>query len=293
MTMIVPSFDGALIVREADAEVLGQATVSSLLLADSDKTGGALSIMRTTMKAGIEGARPHTHHTSAELFYLLDGELQLLTGSQVITAGKGDLVVVPPDMAHAFATPPDHSADLLIVQAPGLPRFGYFRLVERLMRGEATLEEVLATQDLYDNHFLDSPTWRASRGSTWAPGGSRESLDNERKEKRASLTGTWRLRISTPLGVQTAVLELTENNGHVAGVAKTSTETVPLVNPVLHGTRLTWRLAITKPVRMTPTYEATIDGDTLTGTVKVGILPPSGITGTRERTGKEGSEQAE
>lgn len=163
MTMIVPSFDDAIVVREADAEVLGLAQLSTRLLADSDATGGALSVMRTTMGEGIEGARPHTHSKSAELFYILDGELQLLAGEQVITAGKGGLVVVPPNMVHAFATTPGHSADFLIVQAPGLERFGYFRLVERLSRGEATLEELLASQVLYDNHFLESPVWRAAR----------------------------------------------------------------------------------------------------------------------------------
>ena len=118
MTVLVPNFDDALVVREADAEVLGLAPLSTRLLADSNVTGGALSIMRTTMGEGIEGARPHTHSKSAELFYLLDGQLQLLAGDQVITASKGDLVVVPPDMAHAFATPPGHAADFLIVQAP-------------------------------------------------------------------------------------------------------------------------------------------------------------------------------
>ena len=121
--------------------------------------------MRTTMGAGIEGARPHTHSKSAELFYVLDGELQLFAGSQVITGGKGDLVVVPSDIAHAFATTPGYTADFLIVLAPGLERFGYFRLVERLSRGEATLEELLASQDLYDNHFLESPVWRTARES--------------------------------------------------------------------------------------------------------------------------------
>lgn len=165
MTVIIPSFDDALVVREADVEVLGLIPLSTRLLADSDATGGALSIMRTTMGAGIEGARPHTHHQSAELFYLLDGRLQLLAGDQVIIASKGDLVVVPPDMAHAFATPADHAADFLIVQAPGLPRFGYFRLIERLRRGEAQLSELLASQEFYDNHFLDSPAWRTARES--------------------------------------------------------------------------------------------------------------------------------
>src|SRR2546430_12208979 len=101
MTLIVPSFDDAIVVREADAEVLGMAQLSTRLLADSDVTGGALSVMRTTMGDGIEGARPRTHSKSAELFYVLDGQLQLLAGEKVITAGKGDLVVIPPNMAHA------------------------------------------------------------------------------------------------------------------------------------------------------------------------------------------------
>ncbi|GLV55874.1 cupin [Dictyobacter sp. S3.2.2.5] len=126
-------------------------------------TVAALSIMRTTMGADLEGARPHTYHQSAELFYLLDGQLQLLARDQVIIASKGYRVVIPPDMAHAFATPPGHAADFPIAQAPGLPRFEYFRLVERLKQGEATLSELLASQELYDNHFLKSRTWHVVR----------------------------------------------------------------------------------------------------------------------------------
>ena len=62
MTLLVPNFDDALVVREADEEILGLIPLSTRLLADSDATGGALSIMRTTMGEGIEGARPHTHN---------------------------------------------------------------------------------------------------------------------------------------------------------------------------------------------------------------------------------------
>ncbi len=58
-----------------------------------------------------------------------------------------------------------------------------------------------------------------------------------------SLTGTWNMRISTPIGAQSAVLELSENDGVVVGVAKNDAETLPLINPILHGTRLTWQLS--------------------------------------------------
>ena len=96
-----------------------------------------------------------------------------------------------------------------------------------------------------------------------------------------SLTGTWNIHISTPIGTQSAVLELTENDGVVGGVMKNDAETLPLINPVLHDTRLTWQLSMTKPLRLKLTFDMTIDGNTLTGTSKVGILPPSKVTGTR------------
>ena len=162
--MIVPNFDDAVVVRAADAEILGGAPTAVRLLADSSATGGALSVVRVTMGAGADGAKPHTHTRSAELFHVLDGELQILIGDRVVNAGKGDIVVVPPDMAHAFGAAPGHAADLLIVIAPGVERFDYFRLLVRLAKGEATLEGLLASQELYDNHFLDSPAWRAARG---------------------------------------------------------------------------------------------------------------------------------
>ena len=96
-----------------------------------------------------------------------------------------------------------------------------------------------------------------------------------------SLTGTWNISISTPFGTQSAVLELTENDGVVEGIAKGDAETTPLFNPVLNGNRLTWKLSITKPLRLNLTFDVTIDGDTLTGTSKAGMLPSSKVTGTR------------
>ena len=103
-----------------------------------------------------------------------------------------------------------------------------------------------------------------------------------------SLTGTWNIRISTPVGRQSAVLELSENDGVVVGVAKNNAETLPLINPVLRGTRLTWQLSITRPLRLKLTFDVTIDGNTLTGTSKAGILPPSRVTGTRVTATRKG-----
>ena len=106
-------------------------------------------------------------------------------------------------------------------------------------------------------------------------------LSAERKDEHMSPAGIWKIGIATPIGTQTAILELTEHDGVVAGVVKNDMETMPLATPVLRGDRLTWHLTITRPMRLNLTFEVTIDGDTFSGTAKAGILPASRVTGTR------------
>ena len=97
----------------------------------------------------------------------------------------------------------------------------------------------------------------------------------------SSITGNWNVKIATPIGAQSVVLELIEKNGVVEGFARGSAESTPLIDPVLNGNRLTWKQSITKPMRLNLTFDVTIDGDTLTGTSKAGMLPTSNVTGTR------------
>ncbi len=96
-----------------------------------------------------------------------------------------------------------------------------------------------------------------------------------------SITGSWNVKISTPIGTQAVVLKLTEKDGAVEGVAKGDVETTPLITPVLNGNRLTWKQSITKPMRLNLTFDVIIDGDTLSGTSKAGMLPTSKVFGTR------------
>ncbi|MEU6199838.1 cupin domain-containing protein [Streptomyces sp. NPDC047061] len=163
MSLFVPKFDESVIVREADAEVVGGDPTRVRLLADSSSTGGALSTVRVTLGEGADGAVPHLHRNSAEMFYLLDGAADLLSGDDVVTAERGDLVVIPPGAPHAFAAVPGSTADILVVITPGVERFEYFRHLQRLRLGEATLESLLEVQELYDNHYLRSEAWDTRR----------------------------------------------------------------------------------------------------------------------------------
>jgi mannose-6-phosphate isomerase-like protein (cupin superfamily) len=159
MSGVIPSQD-VVVVREGDAEIVGGAPVTGRLYADSSATGGALSSQRITLLHGAAGATPHHHTGSSELFYVVSGAADMLAGEHVLTAREGDLVVVPPGTVHAFAAALSSDADLLIILTPGVERFEYFRHLQRIARGEAPLESILEVQDLYDNHFDDSPVWQ-------------------------------------------------------------------------------------------------------------------------------------
>jgi quercetin dioxygenase-like cupin family protein len=95
-----------LVCRATDAEVLDADPTSMItLLADAEETGGKLTSNLTHFEPGNAGP-PHHHSRGAELFYVLDGSLQMLLGEEVTVFGKGDLVVVPPGLHHAFAPGP-------------------------------------------------------------------------------------------------------------------------------------------------------------------------------------------
>jgi uncharacterized RmlC-like cupin family protein len=97
------------------------------------------------------------------MFYVLDGVVQVLSGTEIVTAQRGDVIVVPPRLPHAFSAGRDSGADLLIVIAPGVERFEYFHKLTRIARGAEAPESLRDVQDLYDTYFLDSPEWEAVR----------------------------------------------------------------------------------------------------------------------------------
>jgi quercetin dioxygenase-like cupin family protein len=153
--------------RAAEAEVLTSDPGCLItLLADAGGTGGALTSNRSTFAAGADGAPPHAHRHLTELFFVLDGALQVLVGEEITVLEAGDLLVVPPGTTHAFAAAPDRTADVLFVFAPGRERFEYYRLLDRLHRGEGSWDELAATQDRFDNHYAESAAWEAARALT-------------------------------------------------------------------------------------------------------------------------------
>ncbi|MFD0383209.1 cupin domain-containing protein [Streptomyces stramineus] len=161
-----PHGHDAVLVRAADATALSDGPGSLItLLADSDHTGGALTTNRATLSEGAAGAPAHFHTRATEFFFVLDGRLEVLVDDTVLTLEKNDFLAVPPRMPHAFAPAAYHSADALVVFTPGMGRFDYYRLLERVNKGEASVEEIKESSERFDNHYVDSPVWRRARAT--------------------------------------------------------------------------------------------------------------------------------
>ncbi|MFI0729685.1 cupin domain-containing protein [Streptomyces sp. NPDC021225] len=149
------------LVRAEQAETLQDGATSLItLLADAGVTGGALTANKATFEKGSPGAPAHFHTKATEMFFVLDGTMRILVGDEVHILGKGDFLTVPPTVPHAFAPAADSTAELLVVFTPGLHRFDYYRLLERVYRGEASVREIRESSETYDNHYFESPVWQ-------------------------------------------------------------------------------------------------------------------------------------
>ncbi|MDY0816320.1 cupin domain-containing protein [Kitasatospora purpeofusca] len=151
-----------ILTRAATAETTSDPSSVMTLLADSGTDGSPVTSYRSTFAKGAVGAPAHFHTRASELFFVIGGKLQVLLDEKVETLESGDFLLVPPHTPHAFAAAPGSEADVLFVFTPGMPRFDYLRLLGRVMRGEASPQEIKDSSELYDNHYVDSPLWRAT-----------------------------------------------------------------------------------------------------------------------------------
>ncbi|MFF8731719.1 cupin domain-containing protein [Streptomyces sp. NPDC015171] len=155
----------AALTRAAQAETTSDPSSTMTLLADCGTDGSPITSYRPTFAEGAVGAPAHFHTRASELFFVIDGALQVLVDDEVTTLNEGDFLLVPPPpphTPHAFAPAPGSRADVLFTFTPGMPRFDYLRLLGRVMRGAASPQEIKDSSQLYDNHYVDSPLWNAT-----------------------------------------------------------------------------------------------------------------------------------
>ena len=81
-------------------------------------THGKYSLMHWVSAPGMVAA-PHTHEEYEETFYILDGELEFVLGTDSVRARAGDFVRVPPNVRHGYRNNSEQPTTMLVSFAPG------------------------------------------------------------------------------------------------------------------------------------------------------------------------------
>ncbi|MFC3070856.1 hypothetical protein [Phenylobacterium soli] len=95
-----------------------------------------------------------------------------------------------------------------------------------------------------------------------------------------SADGNWKITINTPMGAQTVNASITTSGDTFTGKTEGQMGSQEVSGKV-DGNTLTWSANITSPMPMTLEFTATVDGDKMTGNVKLGMFGNAPLTGER------------
>jgi hypothetical protein len=95
-----------------------------------------------------------------------------------------------------------------------------------------------------------------------------------------SADGDWKITINTPMGPQSINANIKTSGGSFTGTTKGPFGEQQISGGV-SGDTLTWSAGITQPMPMTLEFEAKVDGDTMSGTVKLGAFGAAQLSGVR------------
>lgn len=94
--------------------------------------------------------------------------------------------------------------------------------------------------------------------------------------------GKWQLTINTPLGAQQSMLNISTSGASLSGTqSAASGDEKPIEEGKISGDQISWKASITKPMAMTLEFSATVQGDAMTGSVKLGMFGTQPFRGVR------------
>jgi hypothetical protein len=92
--------------------------------------------------------------------------------------------------------------------------------------------------------------------------------------------GKWNITIKTPMGDKSGVLDLQTDGTALTGSLSSDEYQAAISDGKVDGNKLSWSAKITKPMRMSFRFTATVDADRISGAAKH-LLGKATFTGTR------------
>jgi quercetin dioxygenase-like cupin family protein len=89
-----------------------------IVKATAKQTNNGFGLVEMLAPVG-PGSPYHVHHAEDETFYLLEGQLEVLSGERRLTGGPGTFVFLPRNIPHGFRVVGTSPARFLVLTTPG------------------------------------------------------------------------------------------------------------------------------------------------------------------------------
>jgi hypothetical protein len=96
-----------------------------------------------------------------------------------------------------------------------------------------------------------------------------------------AVDGKWNIKIKTPMGEQSGVLDLKAAGGALSGSMSSAMGAVGIENGTVDGDAVKWHAKVTSPMPLTLEFDGKVAGDSLNGNVKLGAFGTSTFSATR------------
>jgi mannose-6-phosphate isomerase-like protein (cupin superfamily) len=141
----------AIVLKSGEGRTLTLGPIRMAIQEDGTHTRGTFGMAEFEVAPHAPTPPPHIHHAHEEGFYILEGELEFLAGTQTVRASQGTFVMVPIGTRHTFSNPTEKPARFLNTFTP--PSYlGYFEELSRLNQASVAptpqqLAELMARYD--------------------------------------------------------------------------------------------------------------------------------------------------
>ncbi len=95
-----------------------------------------------------------------------------------------------------------------------------------------------------------------------------------------SADGSWKVTINSPMGAQEATLTLKTDGDSLSGSLAGPQGTQDFEGGTVDGDNLTWVVDMTQPMPMKLECSGAVDGDNISGTIKLGALGEASFSGS-------------
>ena len=96
-----------------------------------------------------------------------------------------------------------------------------------------------------------------------------------------SVDGTWDITTDTPMGAQKGTLSLATDGSTLTGKMSGAQGEIEIEDGTVDGDDISYKFSITSPMAITIEVTASIDGDNISGSAKLGAFGNATITGSR------------